>query len=422
MMFRFTPIRTSVSLCALIGFCTLAPLQAKAQGAAHHFTPLQGWTVGSTELASVRGLQDVKLPCVLSAEYDNGYIVRFSGGGNKMLALAIDFRQEVFTRGKKYAAMLSVGDGYVKQVGASAFTPGILIFNLRDLPDIYGVLKGAKDFSLDIDGNVFTFSLQQMAQNFGSLEACYATGNAAPIAPVVAQNDAMNAPQSIVPPAPVQQHALPRSFDDILTAEPDAPAAATQNAAVGMRRTDSVLPRSGSVSRALPATQKSATWTAQSGEDIRAVLSRWAGQAGYELQWQADNNGQVVQDIAVDGSFEQAVSQLLAENKAVTGISGRFDTGGMSAQPSSGSWSASAGSDLKSVLDQWAGRAGVTVVWESSAGMPPLRAPVQAQSFESAVQAVLDQYEGDLRRPVARLNTDPQTKKRTLLLDIDSAG
>src|SRR5690606_20050113 len=128
----------------------------------------------------------------------------------------------VFTQGQKYKALLSVGDNYAKQVQASAFAPGILIFNLRDLTDIYGVLKSAQRFSLDIDGNNFNFSLQQMAQNFGGLESCYATGNAAPVQPVSAglqqSVDASVAPQTIIPAAP-QQHALPRSFDDIMTAE-----------------------------------------------------------------------------------------------------------------------------------------------------------------------------------------------------------
>lgn len=423
--------RSYTSALALMAACFLAPVQGAS--AAVSFMPVSGWTVGSTELASVRGLKGVKLPCVLSAEYDNGFVVRFSGGGNQMLALAIDFRQNVFNQGEKYNAVLSVGDGYVKQVPASAFTSSTLIFNLRDYSDFYTTLKGAQKFSLDVEGNSFEFSLQQMANNLGSLESCYATGNAAPIQPISAPSAA---------PAPVEQmpvqQGLPQSFDDIMKAPADnapamrqarvtpRPAPAAITPMPGETRPDSIAAQ-GRVSRAAaPASQ----WTARAGEDMRTVLSRWASTAGYDLEWQASDSGKVVQDISLNGRFEDAVSQLLAENRAASGIKGRFDDGSstprsttfVSSLPSS-TWTASQGADLRSVLNGWAQKEGVQIVWKTSASMPTVKSPVQQTgSFESALSAILDQYANDSRRPVAQLNIDPRTKKRTLLLDIDQSS
>lgn len=423
-MLKSFPYRAPALMLTLAATLWVTPVQAAVS-----FMPVSGWTVGSTELASVRGLKDVKLPCVISAEYDNGFVVRFSGGGGQMLALAIDFRQSVFNQGQKYSAMLSVGDGYVKQVSASAFTPSMLIFNLREISDFYTTLKAAQKFALDVDGNAFEFSLQQFANNLGGLESCYATGNASPIQPI-------SAPQS--QPTPITempaQQGLPQSFDDIIKAPPEHapernPGMTTASALTplpGETRPDSIVSQ-GRVSRVTPSDAK---WTARAGEDMRTVLTRWSTAAGYDLQWQASDNGKVVQDVSVNGRFEDAVSQLLAENRVASGIKGRFDDGSStprsttfaSSLPSS-SWTASPGADLKSVLNSWAQREGVQVVWRTSEGMPPVKMPVQQSgSFESAVSALLDQYTEDSRRPVAQLNIDPRTQKRTLTLDIDQAS
>lgn len=417
--------RSSALVMALVAAGWVMPLSSAS--AAASFMPTQGWTVGATELASARGLKGVKLPCVLSAEYDNGYVVRFSGGGSQMLALAIDFRQNVFTQGQKYNAVLSVGDGYLKQVSPTAFTPSILIFNLRDYSDIYGVLKAAQSFSLDVEGNSFSFSLQQMANNLGSLESCYATGNAAPIQPVSAPSGIQAAPAAPVQQVPLQNE-LPRSLNDIMKAPTDNGASVGQANASVMTplpaRFDNVTPRVGRVSRA-PA--NASVWSAKAGEELRAVLSRWSETAGYDLEWQASDSGRVVQDMAVNGRFEDAVSQLLAENRAANGVTGQFDDGRSAVRSTSGlsvsEWRARPGADLRSTINGWAQRAGVQVVWNTSENMPSVKSALtQSGSFESAVHALLDQYADDSRRPVAQLNIDPKTKKRTLLLDIESAS
>ena len=116
-----------------LALCTMIPASAMADVPV--FAPAAGWDVNAGQLSNVRGLKPMKLPCVISTEYDYGFVVRFSGGGSKMLALAIDFRQDVFKQGRQYDAMISIGGGYVKQVKASAFTPSTLIFNLRPLGD-----------------------------------------------------------------------------------------------------------------------------------------------------------------------------------------------------------------------------------------------------------------------------------------------
>ena len=150
------------------------------------------------------------------------------------------------------------------------------------------------------------------------------------------------------------------------------------------------------------------------------MLGRWADRAGYDLDWQSARGGKVAQDVSMNGSFEDAVSQLLAENSAATGISGRFDTAqGSRSVGGAAAWKAAPGASLQSVLDQWGAKAGVAVVWQASMNAP-VKAPVNEDgNFESAVQSLLDQYSGDSARPVGRLNTDPQTGQKTLYMEMD---
>lgn len=408
---------TSRHVLALLAVCTLGVSPALAQNAIPQFSPTGAWAAQPTQLASVRGLDGVKLPCLLTNEYDNGFIVRISGGGKELMAMAVDFRQNVFKQGQQYDAMLSIGSGYAKQVKATAFTSNTLIFNLRPLKDIYAVLKSGKEMEISIADNAFKFDLAQIGAAYSQLESCYAgevrTASAAPAAI----------------PAPVTVAPTPTSFDDIVNAAPVGANAAENTATnkpmnisqVTPRGPDAIVARENRVSKS---TEGSAQWEARTGEDMKTVLRRWAQKAGYDLQWDSSQTGTVSQDVSVNGSFEQAVQQLLAENAAANGLFGKFDGAGAQAAATSAAaprtqWNAPAGANIQTVLNQWANSAGVNIVWQSYASIP-VKAPVNMNgSFESAVQSLLDQYQSANERPVGQLNTDPATGKRTLLMDVD---
>lgn len=424
MLFRI--FKSSISL-SVLATCAVFSTAAVAQSVPV-FTPASNWAVGSTELSQVRGLKSMKLPCVVSAEYDNGFVVRFSGGGNEMLAMAVDFRQDVFVQGRKYDAMLSMGDNYAKQVTATAFTANTLIFNLRPLKDFYAAAKNAQTMEIAIDSNVMKFSLAKLSASYAQLEGCFAGENVAPAKPLMTAANTANKdttmPAVAVPAVTATAMTeMPKSFDEIV-----------QNADQGPQpsRIKQATPRASLAipARISPATNDvpRATWNAKSGENIRAVLGRWANTAGYDLDWQAAQDSKVVQDISLNGSFEEAVSQLLAENSAVNGITGRVESVGGVKPLTSGTaantatWNATAGSDLQSILRQWGARAGVSVVWKSSPDMYVKNAININGSFESAVSALLDQYRDDSNRPVGQLNVDPDTGARTLLIDVGHSG
>lgn len=506
----FKSLKAHASRHALLTLAALAlmPAAAMAQGTPV-FAPAAGWDVNAGQISNVRGLKSMKLPCVISTEYDNGFVVRFSGGGNKMLALAIDFRQDVFKQGRQYDAMISVGGGYVKQVKASAFTASTLIFNLRPLTDFYNVAQNGGEMEITLEGNIMKFALGRIGAVYDQLESCYAGGDVAPIKPITTQT-ASKAPIAAVESEPVDVAAniapqplkpedikakpLPKSFDDIVqnsdaesappsrqmkvsqaTPKPAAPvpAPAAKTAPVPLAPVTpmpaSTTPRAPIVSRAEPATPQPApvaiaaapapaavpapvpvpvakTWEAKAGEDMKIVLSRWSERAGYDLQWQSDNDGKVAQDLKLSGSFEDAVGQLLAENSAASGIGAHVETAqgstkalgpkvsraassepAPSAPPVQASipalhdeWTAAPGSNIQSVLGQWSSKAGVAVVWQSYMNVAVKQPLKVSGTYEQAVQSLLDQFNNDSRRPVGQLNIDPETGARTLLMDMSS--
>lgn len=478
MQFKTFRVQASRQVLTLLAIGTLLPSAVLAQVPdMPSFSPAGVWTVGSTELSNVRGLSNMKLPCVVSNEFDNGYVMRLSGGGGKFLAMAIDFRQDVFKQGRKYSAMLSIGDGYAKQVTATAFTSNTLIFNLRPLPDFYTTVKSGRTMELDIENNVMSFTLDNLSSAFPGLEACYAGEGAPVINPMIdtrtrvadveqqplSDGPAASQPQPLLPQA-VAQKPMPKTMDDIvqgserdMTPLPAGPSGMTV-AQTTPRAPDPVL-GAGRVSRAgnvaekpsaipqkmMPMTssaQSSQAWNAKAGEDMKIVLSRWAERAGYDLEWQADQDSRVAQDIALNGSFEEAVSQLLAENSAASGIGGHVQTldGGRKvltppARPAMASrekapvvppfhadWAASAGANIQTVIDEWSHKAGVTVVWQDYMSVPVKSTVSMSGSYESALQSLLDQFSGDSTRPVAQLNIDPESGQRTLLMNIDKSS
>ena len=126
------------------------------------FVPSGIWVVQPNKMSSERGLANIDLPCMMSASYDNGYSVRFSGAKGNILAMAIDFRQDVFAQGRKYPAEFVIGKGQVRRISGTAFSKNALLFNMRDVQGAHSALAGATQMSLNIEDNPMIFQLSNM--------------------------------------------------------------------------------------------------------------------------------------------------------------------------------------------------------------------------------------------------------------------
>lgn len=390
------------------GLIAILPLQVPAQmpmGGIPQFVPASGWDVSPTSLSQVRGLKGMKLPCMMMTQYDNGFVMRLSGGGRNLLAMAIDFRQGVFRQGKKYNAALKINESYTERTRATAFSDSVLIFNLREVPTFYQGLRDAGTLGLEVEGNEMVFMLGGITEGLERLESCYG-GNTTPTKGVQQASGVPGATkwEDDVTPMPVG------------TAMAPAPAVRT------------------------------GVWEARAGDDMRRTLERWSNQAGVDVAWQAGNSGRVASDIRISGSFEEAVQNLMAQNSAALGLEANLMGGDaprsgtpqpilpshvnntISAPPpvhqpvshapmQNAKWHATPGANLQQVLHQWSRNAGVEFVWQSNQNFTIKHAINSSGSYESALQSLLNQFVNDGIRPAAQLNNDPVTGRRILFIE-----
>ncbi len=404
-----------LSVLVLAGFAMGSVIgSAKAQSQISNipqFLPASGWTVQQSEFAEVRGLQGVNLPCMMATSYDNGYSLRFSGASQKILAMAIDFRQDVFVQGRKYPTTLNVDGSGSRDLSGTAFSQSVLIFNLREMSDFYNTISGATKMTLNVDGNPMVFALGSIGNALSELEGCSGGG---------------------VNKAVIQQASLPlggvaKTLNEPVNDSPkwgqDVPAAPARVSKKSKIETTPI-------------------WEARAGDDMKSTLERWAFRSGVQLDWQAAQGGTVSDNIKVQGSFEEAVQALMARNAAALGldanmksaagvtrsgvsrvshapqqlIPGRVTRARDSATGGTAKWSAPVGASLQHVLQAWSKRAGVELVWESNRGFA-VRLPINTNgSYEDALQSLLNQYGDEKTRPNAQLNNDPVTGRRTLFI------
>lgn len=438
----------SALLAVFFIFSLSGEAMAQAQpGGIPEFIPTSPWVVADSGMESMRGLNGIKLPCMMVNQFDNGFVMRLAGGGGSLTAMAVDFRQNVFARGMRYGAALYTDAGFRGTVQGSAFNASTLIFNLRDAGDVYNALKASRVLGLSMGNNDMRFSLSNVAQGFTNLEGCY-SGEKAPSG----QQQAQMPPQQGAAAVPYTPSAFepPTSLNEIRDAASGSagrevylkrgqqiaqPAGPRMDARAGMKSTGNA-----------PSGAAMGSWNAKAGEDIKTVVSRWSQTAGVDLQWQSTANAQVVQNFAHNGSFNDAVSALLAENAAASGLHSKYDDGASAranaptyvagaaaprasaADPTSayamgagagGMWKAPKGGSLQSVLQQWGAQQKVEVIWYANGGYTVKEDINQGGTFESALQTILQSYENDNNRPVARLNTDPASGRKVLVIESD---
>lgn len=438
----------SALLAFLVIFSVNGNAQAQTAGATE-FIPSSPWVIGEAGLSEARGLPGLKLPCMMVNQYDNGFVVRFAGGGNQLTAMAIDFRQNIFAPGNRYPAALYSDNGFNGRLQGSAFNGSTLVFNLRDAGDVYTALRSARVFGLSMGQNDLRFSLSNFQQGLSNLESCFNGGAAADATQQAAasQQPLPDFSQQPTTLAEIQQGDSAGREVYIKRGEQIAhPAGPRMNANAAMKSTG-VQPSKANMGSAMGG------WNARAGESLQEVISRWSTTAGVDLQWQASNGGgAVAQDFNHNGSFNDAVTALLAENAAASGLRSNYDAGNSpranaptyvaadappmaieprqsSADPTSayaqgvsgkgGQYRAPKGGSLQSVLQQWSAQNNVELLWYANGGYPVKSDINQGGTFESALQTILQSYEGDNNRPVARLNTDPETGRKVLVVESD---
>jgi hypothetical protein len=72
---------------------------------------------------------------------------------------------------------------------------------------------------------------------------------------------------------------------------------------------------------------------------------------------------------------------------------------------------------MRGVLQLWAREAGVELVWDSAVEFPVKQTLNMQGDFESALEAMLEQYQGDTIRPIGRLHAPPGEGAKFLVIE-----
>lgn len=362
--------------------------------------------------------------------------------------MAIDFRQDVFRQGTRYEANLSVDGALRASAKGSAFSPSTLVFNMRDVRGFYAAIARGELMGIDIQGNKMAFSLSNIGKGLEELESCYNAGmdRGAVIegSPVVNIKSGPGV-QNMAPASPQNQNTYESPVEGTPLGE--IPSFEAPPTSLKEIRGASVKARQSATHMGMAAAANDTggkVWRAQAGEDLKAVLSRWAAQAGTQVEWQASRSGSVVVDFSQSGSFEEAVAAMLAQNAAAFGLQGHMKAGSESralpeiATPVSvtsaprfppdgvrapsmdrgaARWNAAQGSSLKTVLAQWSKRGDVQLIWNAQHGYAVKADVSQDGALEAALAALLEPYSGDMDHPAVQFNTDPSTGRRVLIVE-----
>ncbi len=531
----------NVCLTALLFSSTITASYAQSTRAGiPQFMPASEWEIKPTNMGTLRGLEALKLPCVMKATYDNGFILRFAGGGKRILSMAADFRQPIFITGQEYNARVHFDAAVSRDVQATAFSDSVLLFNLETLGNIYPQLLKTRVLRLEVEGNSMAFNLGNISEGAARLDACFTgtTGLRTAVIPKSSLPDSMarnriqssqaapevysdtnlsrprlsrpvigggtsvdNSPRvaasettksmrepriggdagHVLPLVQTPEVRIPRVHDpEIVQSVPQAtPQAPTRLRKLDIPEVNQPLPspvglRGARVSRAIeddqsaprirvasPSTRAAAaqditiptpsnmpigqmtankaptplratpeSWSAQAGEDMRAVLERWASRADVDLQWEASNNGSVASNVNVIGSFEQAVQTLMAQNATAMGLaadmrqptqathsishaSGAAWEGGLGGSK----WIAARGASLRETLQSWSVKDGTAFLWKAGREFK-VKEPVQNNGdYTQALQELLNQYADDTIRPAAAFNVDPSSGNKLLTVE-----
>jgi hypothetical protein len=85
-------------------------------------------------------------------------------------------------------------------------------------------------------------------------------------------------------------------------------------------------------------------------------------------------------------------------------------------------WRALKGASLQDVLGLWAEGAGVRLIWLPVDSFAVQRSLSQEGPFEPALQALLEQFDGQATRPIGRMYREPGTNDMVLVVQQDSSG
>lgn len=364
----------------LLGACVLAsaPFVAQAQDVTHMLMPSNAWLVGPTTLAEGSDVQAAGVPCLMVTSFSNNYEVRISGGGQQIMAMALNFREKNFKPGESYLMTLSFSEEGGFEVAAQAFSEDTLVVGLSQEPEFYKRLTESESLYITLGEAKMQFSLLGVPQGLKRLEQCFQPSAA----------DVRAAISSEAVDDGVAEGGLQTLGDGEIEALRDM-VAGEENASAATDVTAEAIPD------ALPAIPEAAAEPAPATTASPAVEQKQV----QDLRKVADT----------PPSHEARPRDILAPaNKTVTAaeaVNPRMQ------------WRVMKGGGLEGVLGVWSQSVNMRLIWKTDQSYSVPQSLSMQGTFEEVVQAVLEQFPADGPRPVGKIYLDPSSRQKVLLIE-----
>ena len=385
--------------------------------------PTSAWLVGPASLGGVDGHPPGNMPCVAVTQFSNGYTVRLSGGGGKLMAMAMDLRTDRFTARQKYDVEFSIPGAYFQILTGAAYDPRTLLFSLHKFPDFYAALKKAETLDVKIDGAVATLNLAGLNDGLTRMESCFGQARSDPAQNSGQQNSGQQNsgrqnsenPMGMQSSGIEQQQQAPAAPQNPLIAQNAGLTPMPGDAPPQSQPQQPSFPPPAAAPAPRDDTVLSLMQKAQEAQDTAARLSAKSPYAAPKADLpspsaQGGPAGNVARSWSDPTVLRRAPDDILVQRN-----SGPSALAGDAARPMR--WRALRGANLRDTLDIWAAGVGVRVLWNATDNFAVRQSLSFEGTFDQAANALLEQFGGQGAQPVGRIYREPGSAALVLVVD-----
>lgn len=369
--------------------------------------------------------------CIMRTRYDNNLEVTFKGKNRQFTAIRVkDMAQSPQSQIKGFIGLGLEKNSYGLQ---SRSQNGQIDASLLTVPAPAQKMMDIDHFRLRLGTDDYFFSTQGMREGYDSFLTCLGQEQLETLKIV-------NDPISYLPNKSQRADNMPSiPVDNVVTEElydfgdgnyellPSIPMEAPAPLPEMTPRID----------------ENNQAWMATKGDSLKETLNEWAGRANVKTEINLESDITLPKDFAILGPFDIAVTQLLKEVDAATqntALSAGFkaDNGAVIdliepnvskavaqfnnpenaviENTSPRQWQALQGTNLRSVIQRWSARENIDFIWQADEIFIIKNSLRDARNFNEAVAALIAQFDNQKVRPVATLNIDPETNRKSVII------
>lgn len=163
-----------LALCVALTSSLALSHQSVAADPGLSFYPAAGWNVETFDAGDGANI------CSISNEFNNGFIVQFTGTQRGMNDMSVDFRQAVFEENQSYNMAVNI-PGYLDTADLGvAYNEQVVGFDLSAHGGLMNALNDAGVLDVHVEGNAFRFFLTGFTNAANRFENCLADAAPAP--------------------------------------------------------------------------------------------------------------------------------------------------------------------------------------------------------------------------------------------------